>query len=277
MRNIALAHDVIGRGRQSLLLVHGAYSSRRVYNEQIRHFSQSHRIIAADLRGHGESEKPQSGYSIPQLASDVAGLLDRLDTTGVDAVGHSIGGAVVLELAAQNPELVRAVATLDSPSIIPGWAESHKTSYMADLKEPHFRQTIREYLDVAASPISNHPIRKQELEEFHSTPDHVAAAIWDMTSGWDPAGVLRSVKQPLLYVDHGQPDLDYAALRSHCPQVVTGQTVGAGHRALQEVPDQVNSMLERFFTHAERLAAYAREYGGSFRYRRPQTDHRPGS
>ena len=71
---------------------------------------------------------------------------------------------------------------------------------------------------------------------------------------------------PLLYLDHGQPDLDFSTLRQLCPQLVTGQTVGAGHRALEEVPDQVNAMLERFLDYAPILAKVASETLGSFRY-----------
>ena len=72
---------------------------------------------------------------------------------------------------------------------------------------------------------------------------------------------------PLLYLDHGQPSLDYDALRRLAPQLITGQTVGAGHRALQEVPDQVNQMLARFFSHAEVLAENARSNAGVFNYK----------
>ena len=64
----------------------------------------------------------------------------------------------------------------------------------------------------------------------------------------------------------GVSDVDIDKLRAHCPHVLSAQTVGAGHWALTEVPDQVNGMLRRFADHAEALADYARATHGSFHY-----------
>ena len=268
MTGIETAFDDTGGDSPPLVLIHGAYSSRRVFADQVGFFAGSRRVIAPDLRGHGESDKPPGPYSLPELAADVVALCDRLGfTSPADLVGHSIGGAIAVEMAAQRPSLVRSITTLDSPSIIPGWSKQHKSGYAADIASPDFRRVLREYLDVAASPLSNPAIRQEELEEFAAVPDHVLLAIWGITLEWAPERALALVEAPLLYIDHGQPDLDFDALRALCPQLITGQTVGAGHRALREVPEQVNAMISRFLEHAESLAAHATEHGGGFKYR----------
>lgn len=270
MTRIELAHDDTGTGESNLVLIHGAYGDRTVYTNQVEYFKAKYRVVNLDLRGHGETEKPEERYSIAQFAADVADLCDRLEIERADIVGHSMGGVIAVELAHSHPDLVRAVATLDSPSIIPGWTENHMGLYTDRIKGPDFREVLKGFLDVASSPADDPTRRQQSLERIETVPRHVVTAVWDAMLEWDPTPAVLGLEVPLLYLDHGQPDLDYGALRRLCPQLLLGQTVGAGHRALQEVSDQVNAMLDRFFAHAETLAKQAEATTGSFQYGPPK-------
>jgi len=78
--------------------------------------ARNHRVIALDLRGFGGSEKPDSGYSIPEQAALVAGAMDALEVSDATVVGHSLGGTVTTALAEEDPELVdRAVIVDQAP------------------------------------------------------------------------------------------------------------------------------------------------------------------
>ena len=92
---------------------------------------------------------------------------------------------------------------------------------------------------------------------------------WLGKRDYDPTETLRGVQCPYLYIDCGQPDVDLVLLRELCPQVVVGKTVGAGHKALQDVPDQINAMLDRFIQHADGIAAEMIRTGGVFQYNFP--------
>ena len=102
-------------------------------------------------------------------------------------------------------------------------------------------------------------------------PDHVILNSWASKVDYDPTDVLRAVRSSYLYIDCGQPDIDLDLLRELCPQVVVGKTVGAGHKALQDAPDQINAMLNRFIQHADGIAAEMVRTGGVFRYNFPKT------
>ena len=139
--------------------------------------------------------------------------------------------------------------------------------YTADIHSASGRQVLHEFLDAAKLPTDDPTRVAQASAAIDAVPEHMVTAVWDALIAWDPTEAVASLQGPLLYLDHGQPDLDIAGLRALCPQLVTGQTVGSGHRALQEVPDQVNGMLDRFFSHADELADYARRNAGAFAYR----------
>lgn len=78
--------------------------------------ARNHRVIAMDLLGHGGSEKPTSGYSIPNQADLVAQALGKLGVREATVVGHSLGGAVAVALAEQSPQLVNRFVIIDTRS-----------------------------------------------------------------------------------------------------------------------------------------------------------------
>lgn len=263
---IDLAYDDTGKGSETFVLIHGAFGRRVDYSEQVDYFGPNNRVIAMDLRGHGDSPKPDDGYSIGQFADDVAGLCRSLDIAGAFVVGHSMGGVIAVELASRYPDLVKAVATLDSPSIIPGWHDRHTGAYGDGIHGPDYLSVLKGFLDVASSSTDDQERRAASMSAIDAMPHHAIVGTWDAIGAWNPERALKRVSVPILYLDHGQPDLDYELLRSFLPQLLTGQTVGAGHKALLEVPDQVNAMLSRFFANAKTLADEARNSEGSYKY-----------
>jgi len=101
-----------------LLFIHGLGSSARDWDQQIPEFSsRGYRVIAFDLRGHGQSDKPPGPYTLPLFAADTAALLERL---GVDpanpahVVGVSLGGGVAFQLAIDRPALVKTLTIVNS-------------------------------------------------------------------------------------------------------------------------------------------------------------------
>ncbi len=106
-----------------MVLVHGWTCDGSDWSWQIPAFREQHRVITVDLRGHGRSEVTEGGYSPEQFAEDVAGLLQEMGTGPVVAMGHSLGGQIVMVLAARHPDLVRAIVPVDAAS---GWKDEQR-------------------------------------------------------------------------------------------------------------------------------------------------------
>ncbi|MGA6226892.1 alpha/beta fold hydrolase [Streptomyces umbrinus] len=80
-------------------------------------------VIMYDLRGHGRSERPESGYRLDDHLDDLEALLDRLEVTGpVQLVGNSFGGSVAFGYAARHPERAVGVSLIESEPATAGWA-----------------------------------------------------------------------------------------------------------------------------------------------------------
>ena len=267
-----IAYHEVGSGDPPIVFIHGIYGNRGGFTLQEEYFSPNHRCVAIDLRGNGDSDKPNEVYSMAQYADDVAEVIRRTGLGRSVLVGHSMGGQVVISVAERHPELVAAVASLDSPSNIPGWQDRFHGPFdhLMTFDGP-YRETVRAFLSGAYLPTDN-PEWVGGLEErLAGIPDHVIVRAWQAMSAYEPTESLRKMKCPYLYIDSGQPDIDLDLVRELCPQLAVGKTVGAGHKALQDVPDQINAMLNRFIQHADGIAAEMVRTGGVFQYNFPKT------
>ena len=112
--------EVDGRGPDRagplVLLLHGFPEFWWSWRHQLSGLAQSGaRVVAVDLRGYGDSDKPPRGYDGWTLAGDVAGLIRALGETSAVLVGHDWGGLIAWSTAALHPRLVRGLAVLAAP------------------------------------------------------------------------------------------------------------------------------------------------------------------
>lgn len=99
------AFRIAGSG-PALLLIHGIGDNSTTWNTVHAQLARRHTVIAPDLLGHGQSDKPRADYSVAAYANGMRDLLSVLDIEHVTVVGHSLGGGVAMQFAYQFPQLV---------------------------------------------------------------------------------------------------------------------------------------------------------------------------
>ncbi len=97
-----------------LILLHGIGSRGVSWWPVVDRLAERFRLVALDLRGHGDSAKPTAGYRLADYAADLDDLLDALDLDRPRILGHSLGGMVALTWAIDHPERAAAIALEDS-------------------------------------------------------------------------------------------------------------------------------------------------------------------
>jgi pimeloyl-ACP methyl ester carboxylesterase len=241
-------YEDTGSGDPPMLFVHGI-GNHNHFAAQIDYFSRSHRVIAPDLPGFGLSDAPEREYSIATFADDITGLCDELDLHKPVIVGHSMAGAVALEVAAARPELPSAIVLLDPIPIVPLPAlQAQRGQLAAALAGPAYREAFRGFAEERMFRATDDPeLRARIVDEMCATPQHVLAPTFANLSEWSGEPLADRVRVPVLLITAGDGlPADMPRTRELLPQLELGRTVGVGHFAHAIAPDQVNAMIDRF-------------------------------
>jgi len=245
-----LAFEDRGAGKPAFVFIHGWTCDRSYFAPQAEHFARRHRVISVDLRGHGESDKPAGPYPIAIYADDIAYILRQLGLGKTVAVGHSMGGKTVLQLAVAHPDCVAAIVMVDpAPFASPPELRAAMESMAADIEAGNQESRRRFITNRMFLPTSDRSLMEAVSAAMLAAPSHVAANAIRGAAEFDGPAVAALCKVPALHLA-GTPPLNPPHLMSQwLPNVVNGWTVGAGHFNQLEVPDQVNLMIEAFLRH----------------------------
>jgi len=99
-----LYYESLGEGDQTVIMIHGSFMNGRVWDHQALSLADSYRMVRIDLRGHGRSDKPASGYSYPRYGKDVEELIEHLNLDSVIVIGWSMGALVAVEYVEENTD-----------------------------------------------------------------------------------------------------------------------------------------------------------------------------
>jgi len=113
---VGLAIGRAGEDPDPVVCLHGITAQHRAFSAAARHLGRARGLVGVDLRGRGDSDKPESGYGLETHASDVIRVLDHLGLENAVLLGHSMGAFVALKTALAFPDRVRALVLLDG-----GW------------------------------------------------------------------------------------------------------------------------------------------------------------
>jgi len=150
-----------GTGNKTLVLIHGFGDTSHMWIPLFDDFGKDFTIIAPDMRGLGESSRPQSGYDKKTIANDIHELVKGLGYQKIDLVGHDIGLMVAYSYAAQFPSEVEKLALLEAP--IPG---------IGDIWEKVYTTPALWHFHFVNSPIALQLVKGRErifLEHFWQT------------------------------------------------------------------------------------------------------------
>lgn len=153
-----------GDGDRAFVLVHGWKQSHRLWDLTIARLAERHRVVAFDLRGMGESDKPGSHYDFDELSGDLAAILSSLDLNDTTLVGWSMGCTVSLQHMQRGGDRVGRLVLVNGPL---------RLTTAPDFPYAMSEQTLNAYLDDVAShwPLRERAFVAESLRE--AEPEHV--------------------------------------------------------------------------------------------------------
>jgi 3-oxoadipate enol-lactonase len=253
--NIVLAYDAGGSGRP-LLLVHGYPLNRTTWRPQLDNLTDAARVIAPDLRGHGESNIPDEPYSVDRLADDLVELLDELGLAEPVVVGGlSMGGYVALAFYRRHQDRVAGLilaATRAGADSEAGKANRDKA--MALAREKGVGAIADSMLPKMLAPetYQSHPDLVQHVRHIMAeTPlNGVIGDLTAMRDRPDSTELLGGILEPVLVI-HGQadqliPPSEAEAAFARLPNARLALVPRAGHLVNLEQPEAFDAEVRTF-------------------------------
>lgn len=237
-----------GRSGLPTILVHGLTDSWRSFEGVMARLPGHLPVLAPTLRGHGDAGRPAGPYDLPALAGELLGLLDALAIERAMVVGHSMGAAVALRLAADHPDRVAGLGLLGGFATLDGnpMAEDLRAAVdgLADPVDPDFAREFQ------ASTLAR-PVPGSFLDMMVGESLKVPAFVWKaaLAGLFATDTALDRVTAPTLILwgdrDALLPRAGQAALAAALPEARFVAFGGAGHGLHWEDPARAAAELAR--------------------------------
>jgi pimeloyl-ACP methyl ester carboxylesterase len=248
--DVSIEYFAAGEG-SAVVLVHGITESRRAWDPLIAPLiADAHRVIALDLRGHGDSEAA-AAYDPMSMAGDVAAVVAAEGITDPLVVGHSLGGVVVSAYAATAP--CRGVINVDQPLELGGFKQQ-----LADIESllrgdrAGFDAAMTAVVDQLAGPLST--AERRRLDSTRRADQQVVLGIWEPVLTSSAADLEALVEQlasaitaPYLSLFGSDPGPGYTAwLQRIIPHAEVEVWPGLGHYPHLVEPQRFLERLRAF-------------------------------
>ena len=263
-----VAYRDAGSG-ETLLLIHGMAGSSETWRAVIPQLAKKYRVIAPDMLGHGQSDKPRGDYSLGAFAVWLRDLLDELGVTRATIVGQSLGGGVAMQFVYQHPDYCQRLVLISSGGLGPdvGWTLRLLSAPGAELILPviapkpvlNVGNKLRSWLSAAGiqsprgaeiwsaySSLSDSQTRQAFLRTLRSVVDYRGQAVSALNrlhlTSQLPTMAIWGDKDQIIPVDHA-----YAAQAAR-PGSRLEVLAGVGHFPHVERPTDVVDLIDDFIT-----------------------------
>jgi pimeloyl-ACP methyl ester carboxylesterase len=248
---------VVDRGSgPTLLLVHGFPLDHTMWQGQIDHFAATHRVIAPDLRGFGQSAVTDEPVTMAAYADDLAALLDALGISEpVCLCGLSMGGYIAWAFVERHRERLGSLILCDTRAAADSEAARktrEETALRVLAEGPTFiAEGMIEKLFAKATHTERPELITQTQEVIRETsPIAIAAASRAMAVRPDVTSRLPAIDLPALLLvgehDAISPPSEMRDIAAALPHATFVEIAGAGHMAPLERPAPVNAAIEHF-------------------------------
>ncbi|SOD96602.1 alpha/beta fold hydrolase [Spirosoma fluviale] len=209
---------------------------------------RDYRCVAIDLRGHGNSEAPKTGYAVDDMADDVLGLIDLFGLQDYVLVAHSMSGKVALAVAARQPAGLQALV-LVSPS--PPVPEPIPDDEREKLLTGHGKRSSAEK---TLKNITEAPVSEAVREQIIADDLRTAKPAWD---AWLLAGSKEDISERMadinvpVHIIVGTedralpPDVQTRLVLPYLKNASFDTVENAGHLLPWEIPDQLATFIQK--------------------------------
>jgi len=224
--------------KSTLLFIHGAGGSHKVWEYQMKFFSD---LVTIDLPGHGVGVGKRT---IDEYVESVKKFCDERGLKNIVMVGHSMGGAIVQKFALDHPESLKAIV------LVCTGAKLRVTPLIFEAIKKNYAQAIELITKLAFSNKATSETKEKAAEEMRNISPEVTYGDFEACDKFNIMDRLKEIKVPTLIIcgleDQLTPVKYSEYLKNNIPNSKLEVIVDAGHMVMQEKPKEFNEILEKF-------------------------------
>lgn len=245
---VNIHYQVSGEGETTVVLIHGWAGGVWVWEQQLEGLADRARVIAIDLPGHGESDKPKIDYTIGYFARSVAAVLDDAGVDKAVLIGHSNGAIIAREFYRKYPERTVGLGMVEGglTSVIEDPVRIAR--FISALKESTYRAIVVPMFVRFSPPWYTKDQKKMVAHQALSTPQYVMVST--MEAGLDRANFRDDpIDVPLLVINVDAPIWDEAYVlyvESLAPELSYYVLPDVMHLLMLDQPEEFNEITIDF-------------------------------
>jgi pimeloyl-ACP methyl ester carboxylesterase len=244
---IRIHYQSYGKGREALVLIHGWTCNLDYWRDQVPDFTKRNRVVAIDLPGHGQSDKPQLAYSMDLFARAVEAVMRDAHVDRAVLVGHSMGTPIARQFYRKYPQKTLAIVIVDG-ALRPFGDKKLMEGFIAGFRGPNYKEAGKQMFAGMAGPNLPAELKERIQVSFLNTPQHVIVSAMegmadDSIWGQDKINVpvlAILAKSPFWPADTEQ------FYRGIAPSLDFQMWDGVGHFLMMEKPKQFNDAVIAF-------------------------------
>ncbi len=237
-----------GNGNEALVFVHGWSCNLNFWKANIPAFANRTRVIAIDLPGHGESDKPQIKYSMDLFANAIDAVLNDANVERATLVGHSMGTPVIRQFYRKYPNKTRALVIVDG-ALRPFFNSEESKKFLDPFRGPDYKQHAEQMIGFLSSSVKSKETLNEIKTAMLSTPQHVMVGAMDAMMDESIWKTQDKINVPTLAVMAKQPAWteDYEKfIRELVPGIDYRMWEGVSHFLMMDEPQKFNETVTAF-------------------------------
>ena len=236
-----------GSGEDTLILVHGFGGDLDNWLFNIDALGEKATVYALDLPGHGQSTKKLDNPGLKALTESLAGFMAKLGIANAHLVGHSMGGAIAMRMAAEHPEKVKSL-TLICPAGLGPEIGGYVDEYVAATGRKDLKPVLEQLFadkSLVSRQLVDDVLKYKRLDGVEELLKSLAASLFGGRKQQDAPGAKLGDKMPPALVIWGKEDqVIPAAHAANLPGAKVHVIEGAGHMVFMEKASDVNNLIK---------------------------------
>jgi pimeloyl-ACP methyl ester carboxylesterase len=233
-----------GKGNEAIILIHGWTMNADNWRDNVADLAKRSRVIAIDLPGHGQSDKPQTTYSMELFARAVEAVVRDASVKRAVLVGHSMGTPIARQFYRRNPQKTLGIVIADG-SLRPFGDKALLDRLIAGFRTPNYRDSISQMFAMMIGPNLAAEAQERIKSSSASTPQNVLVSAFEGMADpsiWGEDKIQVPVLAIMAKNPFYPPNVE-ESFRQIAPQMEFHMWEGTGHFVMMERPKEFDELV----------------------------------